>query len=109
MFYVAKVKIRKPDGIGVEELKSAAKSNKSACATRLRQAATIFTRCPFRQIVFSFRNIYESQLWFKEGLDNTFKMPDEPGTLSVKLSAHPITLMCYLGFRIGMPTTPKNM
>lgn len=31
-------------------------------------------------------------------------MADEPGALNWRLSAHPITLLCYLGFRIGMPT-----
>lgn len=31
------------------------------------------------------------------------EMADEPGALNWRLSAHPITLLCYLGFRIGMP------
>jgi hypothetical protein len=32
-------------------------------------------------------------------------MADEPGTLNWRLSAHPITLLTYLGFRIGMLRT----
>ena len=33
----------------------------------------------------------------------------EPGSLNWRLSAHPITLLTYLGFRIGMPTSRKHL
>jgi hypothetical protein len=45
--------------------------------------------------------------------------PAAEGTLSWRLSSHPVTLLCYLGFRIGMsiplhqqapnpPSSPSN-